>query len=401
VKTVYLIGVGMGNPETLTLEAQRAIEQSELLIGASRLLQPYRESHANCRPLVISQEIAAAIRSSDAQTISVLFSGDPGFYSGANALSRLLDQETVVVIPGISSVNYFCVKLRTSWQDCRLVSAHGKSCDPASEVQECCKVFFLTGGTLRVQDLCKRLCQVGYGHLTASAGENLSYPEERIVTATVEELAQETFADLSVLLVENPAPIPRVSVAPSLADQAFTRGSVPMTKESVRTLAVTKLALQSEDTVWDVGAGTGSVSVACGLVAPRGQVYAVEQNPAACELIRQNAAAFGTTNVHLIQGTAPEALTNLPAPDRVFVGGSSGQLTPILQAALVKNPAVRVVVTAVSLETLTDCLSAFRQLKLTLADVTQITAAQSKTLGAHHLMMGQNPVWIITGEGKS
>jgi precorrin-6Y C5,15-methyltransferase (decarboxylating) len=140
--------------------------------------------------------------------------------------------------------------------------------------------------------------------------------------------------------------------------------------------------------------------VACGLSARGGQIYAVERNAEGCALIRENARTFGTSNVHLVSGTAPEALANLPVPDRIFVGGSAGALRFILRCGLQKNSKVRIVVTAVSLETLTECLSVFRELEIELEDVTQVTVAQSKTLGEHHLMMGQNPVWIITGEGR-
>jgi precorrin-6Y C5,15-methyltransferase (decarboxylating) len=391
----------MGNPDTLTREAHQAIQNSDLLLGAQRLLVPYLNTGIESRSLVMSQDIVTAIRSSKASVISVLLSGDPGFYSGATTLHRLLDQETVVTLPGISSVNYFCAKLHTLWQDCHLVSAHGRECNPAGEVQSFCKVFFLTGGTSRVQDICQELEALGYGQLKASAGENLSYPEERLVTATVADLAKESFADLSVLLVENPSPIPQMPMSIGLADEAFDRGKVPMTKENVRTLAVAKLQLRWDSIVWDVGAGTGSVSVACGLSARGGQIYAVERKPEGCALIQQNARTFGTSNVHLVSGTAPEALASLPAPDRIFVGGSSGALRSILHCGLQKNPKVRIVVTAVSLETLTECLSVFRELEIELEDVTQVTVAQSKALVEHHLMMGQNPVWIITGEGKS
>jgi precorrin-6Y C5,15-methyltransferase (decarboxylating) len=400
MKTVYLIGAGMGNPDTLTLEAHQAIQNSDLLLGVQRLLEPYQYTGIESRPLVMSQDIVKAIRSSNASVISVLLSGDPGFYSGAATLHRLLDQETVITLPGISSVNYFCAKLHTPWQDCHLVSAHGRECNPAGEVQSFCKVFFLTGGATRVQDICRELESLGYGQLKASAGENLSYPEERVVSATVADLAKENFADLSVLLVENPTPIPQVSMSIGLPDEAFARGKVPMTKENVRTLAVAKLQFRENSTVWDVGAGTGSVSVACGLAARGGQIYAVERNPEGCALIQENARTFGTSNVHLVSGTAPEALASLPVPDRIFVGGSAGALRSILQCGLEQNPKVRIVVTAVSLETLTECLSVFRELEIGLEDVTQVTVAQSKAMGEHHLMMGQNPVWIITGEGR-
>ncbi len=400
MKTVYLVGAGMGNPQALTIEAEQAIRSSELLIGAGRLLAAFGDLSVPKLPLVLPDQIAAAVQEFEGTRISILLSGDPGFYSGAAGLYQRLTEEKVITLPGISSVNYFCAKLHVPWQDVKLVSSHGRNCNAVGEVQTNCKVFFLTGGNRRAEDICRELSAAGYGRLSAHAGERLSYPDERILTGTVEELARERFEDLAVLLIENPAPIPVVPMAPGIPDQRFLRGRVPMTKEAVRTLAVSKLQLRQDSIVWDVGAGTGSVSVACSLVARLGRVYAVERNAEAVAFIRENKAAFGVSNLQIVAGSAPQVLSDLPAPDCVFVGGSSGAMRAILEQAIAKNAGVHIAVTAVSLETLTDCLSCFQVLNLRNIDVMQVTSAQSQTYGSHHIMKGQNPVWILSAEGK-
>ena len=173
-----------------------------------------------------------------------------------------------------------------------------------------------------------------------------------------------------------------------------------MTKEAVRTLAVARMEVAPEHTVWDVGAGTGSVSCALAMAAFRGQVYAVEREVDAVALIEENRAAFGLSNLHVVLGEAPKALLDLPKPDRVFVGGSGGEMEEIFRAALAKNPAVRICLTAVSLESLTQGLRVFEGLGLQNVDVTQLTAAQAKKLGSYHMMLGQNPVYILSGEGQ-
>ena len=173
-----------------------------------------------------------------------------------------------------------------------------------------------------------------------------------------------------------------------------------MTKENIRLLAVARLAIRPDSVVWDVGAGTGSVSAACAMAAWQGQVWAVEKEPEALELIRQNREALGLWNLRVIEGEAPAALAELPRPDCVFIGGSSGSMAEIFQVVLEKNPAARICLTAVSLESLTDGLTCMQQFALDHVDVTQISAAQAKTLGKYHMMMGQNPVWILSGEGR-
>ena len=169
-----------------------------------------------------------------------------------------------------------------------------------------------------------------------------------------------------------------------------------MTKQEVRCAVLSKLALRPGDTCWDVGAGTGSVSVEMALFARK--VYAVERDADACRLIEQNRAAFGAWNLTLVQGTAPDALNGLPAPDAVFVGGSGGELGAILRAAVTANPSVRLCVSAIALETLDAARHAFEELGIDW-EVTQISVARSRAAGKLHLMMAQNPVFLISGGG--
>ena len=396
---VYLIGVGMGNPATLTGQALEAIGDSPVLVGAPRLLEPWGAEH-DCVPLIAAADIAAYVDKAPRGPVGVLLSGDTGFYSGAKGLWPLLGNHEVITIPGISSLSYFCARLQTTWQDARLVSAHGRSHNAVGEIQRSAKVFALTGGATKAEDICRALAERGLGQVRVSVGERLSYADERIVTGTAAELAGETFADLSVLLAENPDPVVRPWNGSGLPDGAFLRGDVPMTKEEVRALALSKLRLEAHHVVWDVGAGTGSVSVELSLLAPRSRVYAVECKGEACALIRANRERFGAYNLELAEGRAPQALKELPAPDGVFIGGSDGELFPILQAAVEKNPALRVCLTAIAVETLGAAAAALTQLGME-PKITQITVARSRPAGGLNLMLGQNPVWIITGHREA
>ena len=394
---VYLIGTGMGNPDTLTVRALRAIEACPVLVGARRLLEPWQEGH-QCVPLIAAADIAAWIAGQDQSPVGVLLSGDTGFYSGAKNLWPLLKDYEVETIPGLSSLAYFCARLGTTWQDVRVVSAHGRSHNVVGEIQSHRRTFALTGGATKAEDLCRALTERGLGEVRVSVGERLSYPDERIVTGTAAELAQERFADLSVLLAEHDEPVLRPWNTPGLPDEAFLRGEVPMTKEEVRALALCKLRLQPWHTVWDVGAGTGSVSVECALACPEGRVYAIEKKEAALDLLSENKARFGCANLELVPGTAPEALKDLPAPDRVFLGGTSGDMEEILAVIFEKNPQARVVCTAVTLETVGEAARLFAPLEG--ADMVQGAVARPPRAGRYHLMDAQNPVWMFSGEGK-
>ena len=229
---------------------------------------------------------------------------------------------------------------------------------------------------------------------------NREYKRYALIAGFTEigETAEETFADLSVLLAENPRPVARPWNSPGLPDGVFRRGEVPMTKEEVRAVSVCKLRLQSHHVVWDVGAGTGSVSLECALACPAGRVYAIEKNPAAAALLEENKARLGAYHLTVVSGAAPEVLRDLPAPDRVFLGGTSGSLEEILTLVFEKNPAARVVCTAVTLETVGEAARLFASLEE--ADMVQLSVTRTRTAGRYHLMDAQNPVWIFSGEGK-
>ena len=379
---VTLIGMGLGDPTTLTAQAVRALEGADGLIGARRLVEGLNLGREVPRyPATKGTEILEILRRSGLERPCVLYSGDTGFYSGARSLTALLEKEGIPfrVLPGLSSVQYLAARLGRPWQDWKLVSAHGTRCDPVAAVLEGREAFFLTGGELGPGELCQALRDAGLGHLRAVVGEELSYPAERITRGTAAEFAQGTFAPLSVLLVEG--------------------AERPMTKREVRAAALSLLEVEEDDVLWDVGAGTGSVSVELALLARRGRVYAVERKGEALSLICANRTRFGAWNLVPVRGTAPAALEDLPAPDGVFVGGSGGELDAILAAALGKNSRVRLCVSAIALETLSAAAAAFAARGLE-AQVTQIWAARSKGAGGLNLMMGQNPVWLISGRRR-
>ena len=168
-----------------------------------------------------------------------------------------------------------------------------------------------------------------------------------------------------------------------------------MTKQEVRAAILAKLAVRPEDTVWDVGAGTGSVSVELALAARQGRAYAVEYRDEACALIEENRARFGAWNLRLVRGTAPEALADLPAPDAVFIGGSEGRLAGIVDAALAKNPRARLCVSAIALETLSAALDVFNSHGLE-AEVTQLAVSRARPGARLHLLLANNPVFLVT-----
>ena len=401
---ITLIGIGPGDWLSLTQAAARALEQAPVLLGAPRLLEGLPPQCSGRRiPCLRTSELVGALigLSGQAERAAVAFSGDIGFYSGAasllHTLQAALPEARFTLLPGISSPQVPAARLGRPWQGWKLVSAHGVACDPAAACAGGGDVFFLTGGSCTPTSLCARLTEAGLGDCRATAASRLGYPEEAIVTGTAAQLAEQTFAPLSVLLVEGcPAPL-RQSRVGGIPDEEFIRAKVPMTKQEVRAAALALLAPHSGDCLWDLGAGTGSVSVELALAAPEGQVYAVERNEDAQALILENRRKFGLHNLTLIAGAAPEALAGLPAPDRVFVGGTGGHMAETLAAVRAANPAARVVISAIAIESLSAALAALQAQGFENIQVSQISVSRSRPAGGLHLMMAQNPVYLISG----
>ena len=395
---VTLIGMGSGQPENLTLQGLAALRQADLILGARRLLAVLPAGCTENRAAAYRpDEVAELLQTSGAENAVLVYSGDTGFYSGASSMMEKLEALGVRarVLPGLSSIQLLAAALGRPWQGWNLVSAHGRTCDPVAECMQGRPTFFLTGGSEDPATLCAQLAAEGFGDVQGVVGQCLGTPEEKLFHGSVKELAAGRFNSLSVLLVEAAEVLPRR--APGLPDEAFERGDVPMTKQEVRAAVLAKLAVRPEDILWDVGAGTGSVSVELALAAPRGRVYAVECRPEGCALIKANREKFRTRNLVLVEGLAPDALSDLPAPDAVFIGGSKGSLAAIVDAALDKNPDARICVSAIALETLSAAVAALTAKGRTV-QVSQIAVSRARAVGGLHLMMAQNPIYLITGE---
>lgn len=396
---ISLVGIGMGAEKTLTLEGKKALNEAELLIGAKRMTEAVQKPGQMVLHEYRSEKIVEYIREHPKyRTVAIALSGDVGFYSGAKKLIDQLDGN-VEVICGISSVVYFMSKIGLSWDDAKIVSAHGRNCNLISLIRHNPKVFSILGTEDGVAVLASRLVYYGMGDVTLYVGENLSYENEKIFHDKAANLTEYRGDALSVVTVCNEKATP-MSAVHGISDGEFLRGKAPMTKEEVRTVSLSKLRLSEDSVCYDVGAGTGSVSVEMALRAWMGQVYAIEKKEDALALLKENKKKFAVDNLAIIPGVAPEAMTELPAPTHAFIGGSSGNMQDIINLLLEKNPKVRIVINCITLETVTEAMNAIRDFGLEDVDIVQLAAARSKSIGRYHMMMGENPIYIISCSGR-
>lgn len=396
---ISLVGIGMGAEKTLTLEGKKALNEAELLIGAKRMTEAVQKPGQMVLHEYRSEKIVEYIREHPKyRTVAIALSGDVGFYSGAKKLIDQLDGN-VEVICGISSVVYFMSKIGLSWDDAKIVSAHGRNCNLISLIRHNPKVFSILGTEDGVAVLASRLVYYGMGDVTLYVGENLSYENEKIFHDKAANLTEYRGDALSVVTACNEKATP-MSAVHGISDGEFLRGKAPMTKEEVRTVSLSKLRLSEDSVCYDVGAGTGSVSVEMALRAWMGQVYAIEKKEDALALLKENKKKFAVDNLAIIPGVASEAMTELPAPTHAFIGGSSGNMQDIINLLLEKNPKVRIVINCITLETVTEAMNAIRDFGLEDVDIVQLAAARSKSIGRYHMMMGENPIYIISCSGR-
>lgn len=406
-RVLCCIGIGMGGPGIMTVAARDAIRSADIIFGAGRMLETAREAIADvpapASPVFVEEYRAAQIRNyldthPQYRCAAVLMSGDIGFYSGAEGIRSAFADWEVQYYCGISSIVYFASKIPTAWQDAVLLSAHGRRANLVGYAKRCPKVIALSGSAREIRELCHDLIEYGLADVKVTVGLNLSYPGEQVVTGRPERFLDWNAQGLPIVMIRNERA--QEALTPGIADDAFVRGKVPMTKEEIRTLSVAKLRLTKDAIVYDVGAGTGSVSVECASLCIDGKVFAIEKNPEGAELIRENSRRFGTANLELVEGTAPEAMEPLPAPTHAFIGGSSGNLRQIVGLLLQKNPDVRIVINTIALESISETMGVLKEYGIQDADIVQVSAAKSRTLGRYHMMQALNPIYIISFGGR-
>lgn len=392
---ITLLGIGMGSRDTLTIEGEKALEKAELLIGARRIADSVKMPHHTVIYEYDSEKILKCIEeNSQYEHIVIALSGDVGFYSGAKKLLHNLGEDTRVIC-GISSVVYFMAKAGLSWDDAKIVSAHGRNCNLVSLICHSKKVFSILGTKDGISSLAGRLVSYGMGDVLLYVGENLSYENEKIFVKPAKELVSYEGDALCVVCAYNENASELMSTH-GIKDECFIRGKAPMTKEEVRTVSLMKLGLSEDSVCYDVGAGTGSVAVEMALRAHQGKVYAIEKKEDALALILENKKKFAADNLEIVGGCAPEAMEELPVPTHAFIGGSSGNLKDIIRLLLNKNPEVKIVINCITLETVGEAMEAIREFDFQERDIVQMSVSRSKEVGRYHMMMGENPIYIFT-----
>ena len=400
-REISIIGCGMGSKESMTEKALEMLKSAQLLFGPERLVKSLAKEGQRICSGYRTQDLLQVLQTAKEEKIAVLVSGDSGFYSAAPAYAAMLadlsEQFTLRICPGVSSLSYLAARTAQSWGDAQIYSLHGRAQNYYASL--CAgEKFALLGGN-GFTEVLREMCALGFGGSTVWIGECFGSPEEKIRCGSAKELIDTVTDPLSLLLVQ-PKRSGNVLRTIGIAEEDFIRGEVPITKSEVRAVTMSRLAVGHRDVVYDIGAGTGSVSVECSIAAAYGEVYAIEKEEKALELLQKNKAKFLCRNMQIVAGTAPDVLTDLPKPDKAFIGGSGGKLKEILKCLKQKNPAIHVVINTVALETLQESIRALKDTGFTEPEISQLCVSRSVTRGRYHMMEGLNPVYVITSDGN-
>lgn len=389
--TVYIIGAGCGDEMLITAHGKDIIDKCDILIGSERLVKKYV-----LQKKVFYEYKAEKIRDiikTENKDTAVVMSGDTGIYSGTQRLIEVLNGYDVKIIPGISSVSYFSSKIGLPWQDWKIVSVHGRKSNVIGHIRENRYTFVFLNNGEDAKSICKKLENYGMDNVYFYIGNNLSYPDEQIFEGNVGNIKGNCLSGLTVALFVNEN---HKKYYGEIHDNEFIRGKVPMTKAEIRTISLSKMGLNSDSVIYDVGAGTGSVSIATALMNPDISVYAIEKNEEALKLIGENKTKFCADNVEIIGGEASKVIENIEeSPSHAFIGGSGGHMEAIIEAIMKRNSNTRFVINSVTPETLSEIMDICDKYEK-IPDITQIFAARGEKIGGSTIMKALNPVYIIS-----
>jgi precorrin-6B C5,15-methyltransferase / cobalt-precorrin-6B C5,C15-methyltransferase len=394
---IYLVGAGITGWEGFGNKALEVIGKADVLIGHQRHLDIFPDFRGEKRPLEDLSAMLDFLRNTDKRVV-VLGSGDPNFFGVGRFLLRNLPKERVEIFPNVTSIQYAFARIKEPWDDAIFVSVHGRGMKPAIDrIVAAEKTAVLTDGVNTPAAIARELIARGAEGYEAWLCEDLGLSTEKFTKTDVRGLAEISASSLNILILIK-AWEPSLVHYPviGIADEEFATAKKLITKQEVRAVTLAKLQLQDDLVMWDIGAGSGSVSIEAENLMPNGRIFALEKNSQHLVFLKENLKKFVARNIVLVEAFAPEGLDDLPDPDRVFIGGSGGMLEEIIQAVDRRlKPEGRIVLNAVTLDTLTKAVE-FLEDHGYGVEVTCVNIAKTRNLTEYKMFDAHNPVYIIS-----
>ncbi len=394
---IYLIGAGFTGWHGFPAKALEIIRTADIMIGHPRHLAFFPDFTGEKRELGDLPELINFLINTDQQVV-LLASGDPTFFGISRILLRNLPKERLEIFPNVTSMQYAFARIKEPWDDGIFVSVHGRGMHQAvDKIIAAEKACVLTDKVNTPSAIATELIERGAEGYEAWLCEDLGMPTEKFTKTTVRGLLEITASELNILILiriyePNLVHYPLIGID----DDEFHTSKKLITKQEVRAVTLAKLQLQDDLVLWDIGAGSCSVSIEASNLMPDGRIFAVEKNQQCIGFINENLKKFCARNIKLIEAYAPDGLDDLPDPDRVFIGGASGKLDEIIDIISQRlKPEGVVVINAVTLDTLTRAVEFLEDHGFTV-EATCINVAKTKNLTEYKMFEAQNPVYVIS-----
>ncbi len=388
--------------DDLTPRQRSTIEAADILVGGKRLIDHF--GHLDCRRRVVDRDLKGLgdflQEKMPDNTIVVLTSGDPLFYGIGAFLVRRLGADQVHILTNVSTVAAAFARLGEPWQDVHVVSLHGRN-HTGQLLRHLAggeKVAVYTDPNHSPAWLAGVLVENHLSDTRMCILERLGMPDERITRTTPEAAQATTFSDPN-LVVLKPGSLRQTSPAlfPGMPDHWYTHEKGLITKAEIRAVSLSRLRLFDRAIFWDLGAGSGSVSIEAGQLVTRGEIYTVEQKAERIRHIHTNRLRFSIGNMQVIHARLPDGITDLPDPDRVFIGGGGKTLADLIRMAANRlKPAGIIVINTVLIDNLAAATHILEDLDFDM-DMVQIQVSRATAMPFSHRLQAANPVWIITG----
>lgn len=414
---IHVIGIGF---KPLEKDASSAVLQSDAVLVNSRLLEVfkgYKEYESVRDKILVHGSVYETLDyigdNYKEEKLSLLAAGDPMFFGIGRLVIERLGQEDVVVCPDLSSMQIAFSRVKETSNNALLISLHGGP-DPKKRRQMEYDISELPGlisahgkvgiltDKVNSPEIIAETIKSAHPDCTFYVCEKLGYQDEQIIKGTPEEISKGSFEHPNVVIIVqrlhtvgaiHELPLPMFG----LKEDEIQHSKGLITKDEVRAVTIHNMRLPREGVLWDIGAGSGSVSIEAALLCPSLKVFAIEKNDEQIKYITRNKNSFKTSNVEIIQGAAPHVLDDLPVPDRIFIGGSAGKLNAIVSAASKKMTSGIIVINAATIETLNDAVKGLGENGFTV-NISEVSVSRSKTIGNKRHMSALNPVFIVSGE---
>jgi precorrin-6B C5,15-methyltransferase / cobalt-precorrin-6B C5,C15-methyltransferase len=408
---IKIVGIGLDGKEGITAKNRKTIEEATILVGSDRHLSYFLDLCVKKIVLGNFLEAIAEIEQHLNERVVVLVSGDPLFFGLGRLLLERFPSEKLEFYPHFSSTQLAFNKIKVPWQDAKIISLHGRSLDELMPLlhQGIEKIAILTDETNDPRAIASFYLSLDLPtHYDFWICENLGDSQEKIShfpASTLNKLVASStqFSTLNVVILlrnpnQNQLNLDRLPLF-GLPDEIFLsfqdRPGL-MTKREIRLCVLGELGLRSRQVIWDIGAGTGSVAIEMARLCPTSQIYAIEKTAMGINLIEKNCDRLQVSNVISVAGTAPNVLKNLPKPDRIFIGGSGGNLLEILEVCQEKSAKDgKLVLALASLENLNNSLNWLRDRDWNY-HLLQVQISRSIPIGKMTRFSPLNPVTIVT-----